>query len=162
MRRPQPLKGAGANSMAATVRSRSRVLRPRVNRDDLYLSRVVKYIPTEVIMAYIASIGFVKTLAGTQQHLWSWMIAMSLLILTPLWTIRAASVAGHTTPTRQAIAATLAFGAWTFATGGPFEQFQWYTRALGSIVLTLVCLCLPIVEWLVPESAPGTRTALHY
>ena len=42
--------------MAATIRSHSRVLRPRVNRDDLYLSRVVKYIPTEVIMAYVASI----------------------------------------------------------------------------------------------------------
>jgi hypothetical protein len=42
--------------MAATIRSRSRVLRPRVNPGDLYLSRVVKYIPTEVIMAYIASI----------------------------------------------------------------------------------------------------------
>lgn len=148
--------------MAATIRSRSRVLRPRVNRDDLYLSRVVKYIPTEVIMAYIASIGFVTTLAGTQQRLWSWVIAISLLILTPLWTMRAASVAGQATPTRQAIAATLAFGAWTFATGGPFEQFQWYTRALGSIVLILVCLCLPIVEWFVPDSAASTPTALHH
>ena len=64
--------------MAATIRSRSRVLRPRVNPGDRYLSRVVKYIPTEVIMAYVASIGFVKTLAGTQQRLWSWVIAVRL------------------------------------------------------------------------------------
>jgi hypothetical protein len=76
-----------------TIRSRSRVVKPRVSPGDLYLSRVVKYIPTEVIMANVASIGFVKTLAGTQQRLWSWVIAMSLLILTPLWTMRAASVA---------------------------------------------------------------------
>jgi phosphoglycerol transferase MdoB-like AlkP superfamily enzyme len=138
--------------MAATIRSRSRVLRPRVNPGDLYLARVVKYIPTEVIMAYVASIGFVKTLAGTQQRLWSWLIAISLLVLTPVWTMRAASVTGQPTPTHQVIAATVAFAAWTFATGGPFEQFQWYTRALGSIVLILTCLCLPIVEWLVPDS----------
>jgi hypothetical protein len=50
--------------MAATIRSRSRVLRPRVNPGDLYLSRVVKYIPTEVIMAYVAAIGFVKRWRG--------------------------------------------------------------------------------------------------
>jgi hypothetical protein len=106
------------------VRSRSRVLRPRVNRDDLYLSRIVKYIPTEVIMAYIASIGFVKTMVGTQQRLWSWATAMGLLILTLLWTMRAASVAGQATPTRLAIAATLAFAAWTFATGGPLSSFN--------------------------------------
>jgi hypothetical protein len=154
--------------MIKTPRSRSRVLRPRVNPGDPYLSRVVKYIPTEIIMGYVAAIGFIKTLAGTQQHLWSWLVAATLLILTPLWVSRAASVAGQPGPLRQVVAATLAFAAWVFATGGPFEQFQvengggWYTRALGSVVLILVCLCLPVVEWFVPEPSPGIQKTAHH
>jgi hypothetical protein len=85
-------------------------------------------------MAYVAAVGFIKTLAGAQQHLWSWLTATTLLVLTPLWIMRAASVVGQPGPARQVVAATLAFTAWVFATGGPFQQFRWYSRALGSII----------------------------
>jgi hypothetical protein len=55
---------------------------------------------------------------------------------------------------------TLAFAAWVFATGGPFEHFQitpdggagWYSRTIGSIVLVIVCLALPLVERLLSAS----------
>jgi hypothetical protein len=63
------------------------------------------------------------------------------------------------------VAGALAFAAWVFATGGPFERFQmsadgttgWYHRAIGSIVLVLVlvCLSLPLVERLFPQRRAG-------
>lgn len=133
--------------------------RPTAARSDSYLTRIITYIPTEIIAAYVAVSGIVKSLPDSQQFLWFSISAVALLLLTPLWILDAASQKSLQHPVGQAVAATLAFAAWVFATGGPFNRFihTWYHPAMGSLVLVFVCLCLPMVERALSGSSSAAR-----
>ena len=129
--------------------------RPKVEPSDPYLSKLVKYIPADVIAAYVAIYGFIKLLeTKEQQFVWHSIVAGVLLFATPLWILYTARSSDERPTVSQAVAGTIAFAAWVFAIGGPFEMFQktkdnpdgWYHRAQGSIVLILVCLFLPLTE----------------
>jgi hypothetical protein len=129
--------------------------RPTVKRNDPYVAKLVKYIPTEVVMAYVAASGFIAT-ADSHKVMWFCIVSITLLVLTPLYLFR--STRSSENCYKHCVAGTLAFAAWVFATGGPFEHFGppaspngWYRRAIGSVVLILVCLSLPLVDGLVPE-----------
>jgi hypothetical protein len=87
------------------------------------------------------------------------VVSTVLFILTPLYLHTATSEPGKKSSLHHPVAGALVFAAWVFATGGPFELFQlepdgssgWYNRAIGSIVLILVCLCLPLIERALPS-----------
>jgi hypothetical protein len=68
----------------------------------------------------------------------------------------ATSDSGKKSSLHHPVAGVLAFAAWAFASGGPFMQFQWYDRTMGSIVLVLVCLCLPLIERVLPSKNENT------
>jgi phosphoglycerol transferase MdoB-like AlkP superfamily enzyme len=129
--------------------------RPTAEPSDSYLTRVVTYIPTEIIAAYVAISGYVKSLPLGQQYLWFVAIAGALLVVTPLWILNAAREPDSRRPLGHAIAAALAFAAWVFASGGPFSHFTWYQPAMGSIVLVLVCLALPTIKNSIDRAVPG-------
>ena len=128
--------------------------RPTVNKSDEYFGKIVKYIPTEIVAGYVALSGFIKALPMQLQFGWCCFVTLVLLILTPAYLRR--STQDASTSRAHAVCGTIAFAAWVFATGGLFERFQitgnggWYHRAMGSIVLVLVCLSLPLIENLVP------------
>lgn len=134
--------------------------RPKARADDPYVSKLVKYIPTEIIAGYVALSGFIKLLPGPQQFTWFCVVAVFLLVITPLYLSVATSESGKKNSWAHPVAGALAFAAWVFATGGPFERFQmsadgtsgWYHRAIGSIILVLVCLGLPLIERLLPPA----------
>ena len=133
--------------------------RPKAKAGDSYQSKLVKYIPTEIIAGYVALSGFIKLLPGPHQFTWFSIVAIFLLLLTPIYLRAATTKPGQKASLAHPVAGALAFAAWVFATGGPFEHFQmspdgstgWYHRAIGSIVLVLVCLSLPLIERLFPE-----------
>ncbi len=126
--------------------------RPKAKAEDAYLAKIVKFIPTEVIAAYVAISGFIKALPLQHQFLWFAIVSVFLLALTPLWLFRTTGATWSQGCIRHAGAGSIAFAAWVFATGGPFERWQmqpdgsggWYCRAIGSIVLILVCTTLPL------------------
>jgi hypothetical protein len=128
--------------------------RPTAGTADSYLSRMVIYIPTEIIAGYVAVSGFIKGLPPQQQFLWFCVVAGAMLVLTPIYLSLATGSPGKKKSISHPITGALAFAAWVFATGGPFERFQitpdgnsgWYSRTIGSIVLVVVCLALPLVE----------------
>lgn len=128
--------------------------RPTALPSDSYVSKMVVYIPTEIIAAYVAASGFIKGLPLRQQFAWFCIVAVGMLLLTPVYLSAATSSPGKKRPLAHPVTGAIAFGAWVFATGGPFEHFQlapdgssgWYSRAIGSIVLVLVCLMLPLIE----------------
>src|SRR5260370_10583564 len=134
-----------------TERSTARQ-RPQATAEDAYLAKIVKVIPTEVIAAYVAVSGFIKALPSQHQFLWFTLVSVFLLVLTPFWLYLTTGRTMSKGCVRHAAAGTVAFAAWVFATGGPFERFQmlpdgsggWYCRAIGSIVLILVCTALPL------------------
>jgi hypothetical protein len=121
--------------------------RPRAQLTDLYLSRIVTYIPVEIIAAYVTTSGFISSLPG-RPFIYSCVVSIALLVLTPFYIHYL-----HRSP-HHPVASMLAFAAWVFAIGGPFAQFQmgsdgsggWYHPAIGSVVLVLVYLCLPLIE----------------
>jgi hypothetical protein len=128
--------------------------RPTAASGDSYVSKMVIYIPTEIIAAYVAVSGFIKGLPLRQQFTWFCIVAVGMLLLTPAYLWSATASPGRKRTLAHPITGAIAFGAWVFATGGPFEHFQlapdgssgWYSRAIGSIVLVFVCLMLPVIE----------------
>jgi hypothetical protein len=120
-----------------------------VNRADNYLSRVLKYIPSEIVMAYISMDGILRTCYNP--NLWAdrqmllkllWIISAILTVLTPLWLWRVMRVRRLS----QLFISTISVPVWLFALGGPFSLLDWYRPALGAIALPLYTLILPIIS----------------
>jgi len=62
-----------------------------INRADNYMSRVLKHIPSEIVMAYVAIDGVLRT--SYNPNVWAerqmlskllWIILATLTIITPL------------------------------------------------------------------------------
>src|SRR5437762_178547 len=91
---------------------------------DEYLTKLMKYIPGDVVSLYVALEAIVATTTknADDAKLPSWIIFFVCLVGTPLylWKI------GKVSMSLQLCIATLAFAVWVFALGGPFECFAWY------------------------------------
>jgi hypothetical protein len=115
---------------------------------DDYLSRVLKHIPSEIVMAYIAIDGILRT--SYNPNVWSeretlktllWITLAILTVITPLWLWRVMRVRRGP----QLFISTLSVPVWLFALGGPFALLDWYEPAFGAIVLPLYTLIIPII-----------------
>jgi len=120
-----------------------------VNRADDYLSRVLKHIPSEIVMAYVAIEGVLRT--SYNPNVWAqrqtlstllWIVTAVLTVLTPFYLWRVMRVRGGT----QLFISTLSVPVWLFALGGPFALLDWYEPAFGAIVLPLYTLVVPILS----------------
>ena len=119
-----------------------------INTADDYLSRVLKHIPSEIVMAYIAIDGVLRS--SYDPNVWAeretletllWITLGLLTVLTPLWMYRVMRVKRPS----QIFIATLSVPVWLFALGGPFALLDWYQPAFGAIVLPLYTLIIPII-----------------
>ncbi|MBP6744765.1 hypothetical protein KA344_05995 [bacterium] len=127
---------------------------------DSYFEKLVKYIPADILAAYVAITGIT---ASVNPPLWlGWGVFGVLLVLTPLYVCYV-----KTTPKGFAsskmfhwITACLAFSAWVFAMGGPFTAFAWYQPYLGSVVLILTTLIIPVLEGQFYPCNPATEPAV--
>lgn len=120
-----------------------------VNTADDYVSRVLKHIPSEIVMAYIAIDGVLRTSYNTgipseRQTLLmlQWITLAAMTILTPLWLYRVMRVKRSA----QLFISTLSVPVWLFALGGPFALLDWYEPAFGAIVLPIYTLIVPIIS----------------
>ena len=119
-----------------------------VKASDNYLSRVLKHIPSEIVMAYVAIDGVLRTSydASAPQERQTlltllWIVFGALTVLTPLWLWRVMRVKRL----GQLFISTLSVPVWLFALGGPFALQDWYQPAFGAIVLPLYTLIVPII-----------------
>ena len=115
-----------------------------VNTSDTYLSRVLKHIPTEIVLAYISVEGILRSVYATRPVILEkslWYLSVAMLVLTPLWLWRVMRI----TKLQQLSISTLSVPVWLFAIGGPFMHLDWYEPALGGIALPLYTLCVPIL-----------------
>ena len=119
-----------------------------VNTADNYMSRVLKHIPTEIVMAYITIDGVLRT--SYNPNVWAerqtlqtllWIILGTLTVLTPFWLHRVMRVKRPT----QLFISTLSVPVWLFALGGPFALQDWYQPAFGAIILPFYTLIIPII-----------------
>lgn len=133
-------------------------LRPRVRTardaacdasagEDAYITKVVKYIPAEVVAAYVAASRALEGAAGqVPLETLLWAVTVILTALAPLWILFAAAEPGKPRPAFQAVASAVAFVCWVFALGGPFGFQAWYRPVYGTLVLILATLVMPLAE----------------
>jgi len=111
-------------------------------KEDDYKSRLLKYIPAEVVAVYLTLDGVVKA-AASQLPLKAtlWVVFCVLLIATPLYLWRVA----HVTKKPQLAVSTVSFAVWVFTLGGPFAGLGWYQPAYGALLLPLYTFLIPIM-----------------
>ncbi|RME06493.1 MAG: hypothetical protein D6803_06340 [Anaerolineae bacterium] len=115
-----------------------------VQKDDSYLSKVLKHIPSEIVLAYVTVEGILKSTYHNDKATLEtalWYVSLALVIITPLWLYRVEKV--HRVS--QLLLSTLSVVFWMFAIGGPFQYLPWYRPALGSIALPFYTLLTPII-----------------
>ena len=104
---------------------------------DGFFERVLKYIPAEIVGAWIAVTGLVESASGNvSEETVLWLAFAFGVLITPLWIWQQTEEPGRRPAITQMLLATLAFVVWVFAVGQPFElSFNWYDPLLGSLVL---------------------------
>lgn len=128
--------------------------------EDGWLEKIVKYVPTEIVGAYIAIAAVLGEPQGKADERALWLFFAVLLTLTPLYILVAAARPGLPRPSYQAFAATLAFAAWVAAMGGPFRTLAGYNSRYAVALMIVVTLALPLLEKIWPagevrSSLPG-------
>jgi len=154
------------------------MFRPAINNDDNYLSKIIKYIPAEVIAVYTAVVGVLKpenSSSTPDTHVYI-ILLLIIIGLTPIWTYLA--VLDNTDikeppPKKKRAAfhaaiATISFCIWLFAIGDELFISWWcrnaeagkctYSAKFSSLILILYTgLFVPLLERLVlGKSVPPT------
>lgn len=117
---------------------------PILQVPDDYLTKVVKFVPAEIIAVYVAIDGLLKQ-ASNPPEFARWAVFLALLAMTGLYTWRFTRVKNLSPAYTQIAVSTTSFAVWVFALGGPFVFLSWYTPLYGSILLMLFTLIPPLV-----------------
>jgi hypothetical protein len=150
-----------------------RIIRTRLEADnadvklDGFFDKLMKYIPSEIIGAWIAIKGLLKsanpvnnqtnnglvnnTNGATGDNL-LWILFVVLTVLTAVYIFKQTSK--ETTKAEkskdspaisQIIISTIAFVIWVFALGEPFSSLPFYQPVYGSIALIIFSLIVPLI-----------------
>jgi hypothetical protein len=104
---------------------------------DTYFDRVVKYIPADIVGAWIAVTGLINSAVDIPRNVILWIAFVIGIVLTALWTLRRTNEPKKPPAVTQIIIATCAFIVWIFALGGPFVTLAFYRPVYGSLLLIL-------------------------
>jgi hypothetical protein len=124
---------------------------------DDFGSRLIKYIPAEIVGAYVVVAGLIqglltdgKSFLGLTAITWLWISVGVFFLLSPIYMYNASRERNEPPQWFQVWSAPVAFLAWAFALGGPFEFVVTdYNAAGGSIVLVLVSTAIPALDKLI-------------
>jgi hypothetical protein len=109
------------------------------------MTKLVKYIPAEIIAVYLFINGIVTALTAPSAVL-SWGVFALLLLLTPLYIWRVTNDKALPPAWDQMLVAFISFAVWVFAIGGPFTTLVWYNPLYGSILVALFTLVIPMIR----------------
>src|SRR2546430_6628139 len=112
---------------------------------DTYFDKVFKYIPADIVGAWVAVTGLISSARGIPRQTILWVAFGIGLILTAWWTWKQAAVPGRRPPATQAIISTGAFAGWVFALGGPFQLLPG-REVYGSLLLILYTLVVALID----------------
>jgi hypothetical protein len=103
-----------------------------------YQDRLLKLIPSEIVGAYMVLQGIIPQ----AQAKWATtIVAAILLIMAPLYLNRIQKVRRGS----QLVVTTISFAVWVYSLGGPFQSWGLYQAWLGSVVLVLWTLAVPLI-----------------
>lgn len=116
-------------------------------REDSYPGKVARYIPAEIVAAYLAASEIVL---GASENLPKttllWIVIAVLGVLTPFWMVYATGVPGKPRAVFQSVAATAAYLVWVFAISGAILFPTWYNSVYSGLLLILFTLVVPLLE----------------
>ncbi len=114
---------------------------------DTYFDKIIKYIPTDIVAAWVAATGLVATAGNTvPTTTLLWICFVVGIIFTPLWTLRQSRMPGLPPAYKQSVVSTGAFVVWVFALGGPFATLAFYHPVYGSLLLIAFTLIVGLIE----------------
>src|SRR5438445_3962 len=102
-------------------------------RVDTYFDRVVKYIPADIVSAWVFVTAAVKTATDVPQATILWIAFGCGVVLTAFWTLKQTREPGKPAAILQTAVATIAFGVWVFALGEPFASLSFYRPLYGAL-----------------------------
>lgn len=121
-------------------------------RDDTYFEKLLKYVPGDIVAAFVAIDGLLRDQALANPLWLDWTVFGVLLILAPLYAVYRPSSPPppslQAKRTFHAVAAMVAFTVWVFALGGPFATTfpDLYRPVYGTILLIFTTLIIPLFE----------------
>lgn len=121
---------------------------------DDYLTRLVKYIPPEVIGFYLFAVSIVQSgAAGPALQVWLLGLLVTTVVLAALYSWRVLAVRRRS----QLLVGVVAVIVYAFAIGGWFATLSWYQSWYGSIVLAVFAVLIGILRLppLPKESKPS-------
>lgn len=108
-----------------------------VKTDQDYKSKLLKLIPSEIVAAYILIVGIIPD----EYKYWGTLItALIMLVLIPFYLRRLYDVKRL----GQIIYIMIAFVIWIYTLGGPFQQWGIWQDWIGSALLILYTLTIPL------------------
>ena len=113
---------------------------------DTYFDRVIKYIPADIVAAWVAVTGAVKSATNVPKDVILWVAFGLGIPLTAAWTYRQTQEPGHAALPVQVAISTGAFIVWVFALGEPFSYAAWYNPVYGSLLIILYTLLVGLVR----------------
>ena len=112
---------------------------------DTYFDKVIKFIPADIVGAWIAVTGLISSDDGAPQSTLLWITFAVGAVLTLFWTLKQTSVPKKKPAITQAGLSTGAFIVWIFALGGPFATLSFYRPLYGSLALIFYTLAVGLV-----------------
>jgi len=112
---------------------------------DSYFDKAVKYIPADIVAAWVAVTGLVSSARDVPRQAILWVAFGIGLLLTAWWTWKQAAAPGRRPPVTQAVISTGAFAVWVFALGGPFQHVPGQP-VYGSLLLILYTLVVALID----------------
>ena len=115
-----------------------------VPTEDDYLTKLLKYVPLEVLGAYLFIAGVIDSnVTKPHDHAW-WLggLLIAILLLTVVYDIRVLSVVRPA----QIAMSVVGLAIYVFATGGWFATTTWYEHWYAALALPLFGLLVAIVK----------------
>jgi hypothetical protein len=113
---------------------------------DTFLDRVVKYIPAEIVSAWVTAKGVVEGTAVPSKQTILWICFLLGVVATVIYTLKQTAVPNQRPAVRQTVIATVAFIIWAIALGEPFATlFGKAEQSLyGSLLLIAYTVFVPL------------------
>ena len=114
---------------------------------DTFFDRVAKYIPAEIVSAWVAAKGVIEAAATQSKQIVLWICFGLGVVLTALYMLKQTAVPGKPPAITQTLIATGAFVVWVIALGEPFSSLlgQSEQALYGSLLLIFYTLAVGLI-----------------
>jgi len=116
---------------------------------DTYFDRVVKFIPADIVGAWVAVTGMINSAGdNVSKNAVLWVCFAVAAVLTPIWTLKQTHLPGQPPAVKQSVVSTGAFIVWVMALNAPLIQTLWagYDSLYGSLLLVLYTLVVALIN----------------